>query len=136
MTGTLWHELAHAALVRAGLPFMQEVKLTRWPERWAGTADWVFFQPKHRAIKLKDFKTIKGDGLAWVERYGAKTEHLWLMPSYWHALYDMRLPLVEEFDVIYWPRIAAPATTRRCPPASSPARPPARRRARAGARRV
>src|SRR5689334_4455026 len=30
MTGTLWHDLAHKALVAAGLAFMQEVKLDRW----------------------------------------------------------------------------------------------------------
>jgi hypothetical protein len=37
MTGTLWHDWAHTALVATGLPFMQEVKLTPWlPEGWAG----------------------------------------------------------------------------------------------------
>lgn len=105
MTGTMWHEFAHAALVDAGHPVMIEVKLTPWlPEGWAGTADWVFFDPDRGAFVLGDKKTIKGDGLQWVERDGVKAEHLWQLSAYWHALYDMGLPLVKGFGVLYWPK--------------------------------
>jgi hypothetical protein len=65
MTGTLWHGWAHEALVRTGMPFMQEVKLDRWlPEGWSGTADWVFWNADLGGFVLGDMKTIKGDGVS------------------------------------------------------------------------
>lgn len=69
MTGTMWHQWAHESLVAAGQPFMQEVRLDPWmPEGWSGTADWIFYVPERWAFKLRDMKTIKGDGLAWIAR--------------------------------------------------------------------
>jgi hypothetical protein len=104
MTGTMWHTWLGESLVRAGVPVMQEVKLTPWlPEGWAGTADWVFYSAEHRAFVLGDLKTIKGEGMRWVLKEGAKEEHLWQLSCYWHALYDMGLPLVKGFGVIYLP---------------------------------
>lgn len=109
MTGTLWHSWANEALLHAGVPVMQEVKLKPWmPEGWSGTADWIFYVPEYRAFKLGDLKTIKGDGIQWVLRDGAKDAHRWQLSSYWHALYDMGLPLLEEFDVLYWPKDRGP----------------------------
>ena len=59
MTGTLWHGWAHEALVRTGMPFMQEVKLDRWlPEGWSGTADWVFWNADLGGFVLGDMKTM------------------------------------------------------------------------------
>lgn len=105
MTGTLWHSWAHEALVRTGMPFMQEVKLGRWmPEGWEGTADWIFWSDEYQAFVLGDMKTIKGDGITWIERDGAKTEHIWQLSCYWHALFDMGLPLAKGFGVLYWPK--------------------------------
>lgn len=105
MTGTLWHSWAHEALVRTGLPFMQEVKLGRYmPEGWTGTADWVFWNPELNGFVLGDMKTIKGDGITWIQRDGAKREHLWQLSCYWHALVAMGLPMVQGFGVLYWPK--------------------------------
>src|SRR3954447_13428749 len=46
------------------------------PEGWTGTADWVFWNRELGGFVLGDMKTIKGDGIAWVERDGVKREHL------------------------------------------------------------
>jgi hypothetical protein len=87
MTGTLWHSWANEALMGAGLPVMQEVKLTQWmPDGWSGTADWVFYNADLRGFVLGDLKTIKGDGIPWIERDGAKLEHRWQWFAYWCAL--------------------------------------------------
>jgi hypothetical protein len=104
MTGTMWHAWVGESLVRAGVSVMQEVRLTPWfPEGWGGTADWVFWHPKYRGFVLGDLKTIKGEGMRWVLKDGAKEEHLWQLSAYWHALYDMGLPMVTGFGVLYWP---------------------------------
>ena len=104
MTGTMWHAWVGESLVRSGVAFMQEVRVTPWlPEGWSGTADWVFWHPEYRGFVLGDLKTIKGEGMRWVLKDGAKEEHLWQLSCYWHALYDSGLPLVKGFGVLYWP---------------------------------
>jgi hypothetical protein len=104
MTGTLWHNWSHDALVAAGVPFMQEVRLAGYlPEGWGGTADWLFWMPEHRGFLLRDKKTMKGEGIRWIASKGAKEEHIWQLSAYWHALYDMGLPMVDGADVLYWP---------------------------------
>jgi hypothetical protein len=73
----MWHEWAHKALVAAGVPFMQEVRLDRWlPAGWSGTADWIMFDPERAAFVLGDMNTIKGDGTPWIEKDGAKLDHI------------------------------------------------------------
>jgi hypothetical protein len=67
MTGTLCHGWAHEA---------------------SGTADWVFWNADLGWFVLGDMKTIKGDGIAWIEKDGAKREHLWQLSCYWHALIE------------------------------------------------
>lgn len=105
MTGTLWHSWANEALLASRLLVMQEVKLDPWmPEGWSGTADWVFWSAEHGGFVLGDLKTIRGDGIPWIEKDGAKREHLWQLSSYWWALYDAGLPMVEAFAVLYWPK--------------------------------
>ena len=104
MTGTMWHEWLGKALVKAGIPFMQEVKVTPWlPDGWSGTADWIIWDAASRGFVLGDLKTIKGEGMRWIESGGAKNEHLWQVSAYWHALYDAGFPLVRGFAVLYWP---------------------------------
>ena len=104
MTGTMWHNWAHDALVAAGVPFMQEIRLGGYlPEGWQGTADWLFWDPNARGFVLSDKKTIKGEGLRWIHKEGAKEEHLWQTSAYWHALFDMGFPMVEGVGVLYWP---------------------------------
>jgi hypothetical protein len=104
MTGTMWHAWIAEALVKAGVPFMQEVRLAPWmPEGWSGTADAVFYDAERRAFVLGDYKTTKGEAIRWITKGGAKDEHLWQLSSYWHALYDMGLPLVKGFGVLYLP---------------------------------
>jgi len=52
---------------------MEEVNLTAWmPEGWSGTADYVFYNAEARGFVLGDLKTIKGDGITWIERDGAR----------------------------------------------------------------
>jgi hypothetical protein len=103
-TGTLWHEWTVRTLLSKGIPFMQEVKLNDWlPEGWGGTADWVFWSPEFRGFILGDMKTIKGEGMRWINGKGAKEEHIWQTSLYWHALYDSGLPMVQGIGILYWP---------------------------------
>lgn len=105
MTGTMWHSYLGEMLVGAGVPYMQEVKVTPGlPEGWSGTADAVFWNPDLRGFVLGDFKTIKGEGMKWVLKDGAKEEHIWQLSAYWWALYNMGLPLVKGFAVWYLPQ--------------------------------
>ena len=105
MTGTLWHEWANSALLAAGVPVMQEVKLDAYlPDGWSGKPDWVFWDSQLRGFVLGDLKTIRGDGLSWIERDGAKLEHIWQLSAYWWGLYDMGLPMVKQVNVLYWPK--------------------------------
>lgn len=103
-TGTMWHNRMHSAIERTGIPFMQEVKLDRWlPEGWSGTADWLFYDDQAGGWVLGDMKTAKGEGMKWVEKDGAKTEHLWQLSAYWHALVEAGLPMVRGFAILYVP---------------------------------
>jgi hypothetical protein len=105
MTGTMWHRFLGDMLVSSGAAYMQEVNVTPGlPEGWSGTADAVFWDPECGGFVLGDFKTIKGEGMKWVLKEGAKEEHLWQLSAYWHALYDMRLPLVKGFAIWYLPQ--------------------------------
>ncbi len=91
-------------IVKSGVPFMQEIKLNPWMmEGWAGTADWLFYDDEQGAFVLSDLKTIKPEGLRWIERDGAKTEHLWQLSAYFHALVDAGFPMVDGFTVLYLP---------------------------------
>ncbi len=103
-TGTMWHDKLHDVIVQSGALFMQEVSVTPWlPEGWGGTADWVFHDDKAGGFVLADLKTIKPEGLRWIERDGAKTEHMWQLSAYWHALVDAGFPMVEGFTILYLP---------------------------------
>jgi hypothetical protein len=82
---------------------MQEVKVTPWlPEGWSGTADWLFWDADKRAFVLADLKTIKGEGLKWVQEE-VKEEHLWQLSAYYHALVAGKFPMREGFSVLYLP---------------------------------
>jgi len=73
------------------------------PEGWSGTADWVFWHPDYNAFVLGDLKTAKGEAIYWINRNGAKTEHIWQLSAYYYALLAMGLPMVKGFAVMYWP---------------------------------
>lgn len=104
MHGTLWHEWFHDALEKNGIPFFHELKLDKFmPEGWSGTADWVFYHPQYRAFVLGDLKTARGEAMYWVERNGAKIEHVWQLSAYYYALLSMGLPMVKGFAIMYWP---------------------------------
>jgi hypothetical protein len=110
-TGDFWHEWANEQLRAIGWPFMSEVRLSDYlPEGWAGRADWVIFDPTSGGFVLGDMKTITGEGLTWINRQGAKEAHIWQVSAYWHALYDMGLPMVKGFFVLYWPKNAVKGT--------------------------
>lgn len=101
-TGTFWHSWFEQLF--RGQPVMTEVKLDRWmPEGWSGTADWLFYDPDYKAFVLGDLKTIKGEGLHWIESKGAKQEHLWQLSAYYHALVAAGIPMVKGFAVFYLP---------------------------------
>jgi hypothetical protein len=110
MTGTLWHSWFEDAFRAARLPVMTELKLDAWlPEGWSGTADWLIWNGRRfpdGAFVLGDLKTIKGEGMKFVEREGVKQEHLWQASAYWHAAADMGIPLVHGFVVYYLPQNA------------------------------
>jgi hypothetical protein len=102
--GTLWHEWFHDALERAGVPFFHELKLDEFmPTGWSGTADWVFYHPQYKAFVLGDLKTARGEAMYWIERNGAKIEHVWQLSAYYYALLKMGLRMVKGFAVMYWP---------------------------------
>lgn len=102
--GTLWHEWFHQTLQSAGIRFRFEEKLDEYmPEGWSGTADWIFWHPSYSAWVLGDLKTIKGEGIHWINQGGAKSDHIWQLSAYWHALAAKGDPLVEGFGVMYWP---------------------------------
>lgn len=104
MHGTLWHEWFHQTLIKRGIPFFHELNLTEhMPEGWSGTADWVFWHPEYEAFILGDLKTAKGESLFWINKDGAKNEHIWQLSAYFYALVAMGLPMVKGMGVMYWP---------------------------------
>lgn len=104
-TGDMWHEWLTSQLASTGHPFMSEVRLSDFmPEGWGGRADWIIFHPGYKAWVLGDIKTVTGDGLFWVNKDGAKENHLWQLSAYWHACVEMGLPMLRGFFVLYWPK--------------------------------
>lgn len=104
MTGTMWHSWLSDTLRRLGVPFLSEVNLTPWmPKGWGGTADAFVWNPELKAFVLVDFKTIKGEGLRYVIRDGAKEEHIAQTSLYWHAAKKMGLQLAKAIGVFYLP---------------------------------
>jgi len=102
--GTLWHEWFHNVLDEAGIDFEYEIDLKEYlPDGWGGTADWLFFHPDYDAWVLGDLKTTRGEALYWIDKDGAKKEHIWQLSAYWHALARMGRPLVKGFGIMYWP---------------------------------
>lgn len=105
MTGTMWHDWFANTLRKAGVPFMAEVNLTPWlPEGWAGTADAFIWNPEVGAFLLVDFKTIRGSGLSFIRRDGAKAEHVAQASAYWYAAKAAGFPLIKKVAVLYWPK--------------------------------
>lgn len=104
-TGTLWHARIAGIMSRLGIPIMQEVNITPWlPKGWAGTLDALVWSPADKGFVLCDYKTIKGAGLKYVARNGAKIEHQAQASVYWHAAVKMGLPMVKKLAVIYIPK--------------------------------
>ena len=105
MTGTMWHEWLHNSMRRLGIPYMAEVNMNPWlPPGWGGTLDALIWNPELKAFVLADFKTIKGEGLKWVIRDGAKEEHILQTSAYWHAAKRMGVPLAKAIAVLYIPK--------------------------------
>jgi hypothetical protein len=105
MTGTMWHDWMHNTLRRLGVPYMAEVNMTPWlPPGWAGTADAFVWNPEAKAFLLIDFKTMKGEGLRFVIKDGAKDEHKAQASAYWWAAKEMGLRLLNQIAVLYWPK--------------------------------
>lgn len=108
-TGTMWHEYLGEVLQNKGVPVVRELSVTPWlPEGWAGTADYLFFDPEHQAWVLADLKTMKGEGIRFVKKDGAKPEHLWQLSAYYHALVDAGFEIVDRFSIIYLPKNDTP----------------------------
>lgn len=105
MTGTLWHEWIGEMLVRRGIPVVRELDVTPWlPEGWAGTADYLFWDPELQAWVLADLKTAKGESFRYLAKEGGKIEHLWQVSAYWHALASAGFELADRFNIIYLPK--------------------------------
>ena len=102
--GTQWHERLAQRLQKLGVPVMSEVTLTPWlPKGWAGTCDLLVWNPEFKAFALVDLKTIKGDGVYWIKRDGAKQEHVWQTSLYWHGCKAMGIPLIKRVGIYYLP---------------------------------
>jgi hypothetical protein len=105
LIGTEIHKWLGAAFEAEGIPVLREVKLAQWlPEGWSGTADFLFYDPSNDGWVLGDLKTQKGESYKFTRDGGAKTEHIWQVSAYWHALVEMGLPMVNKFGVIYLPK--------------------------------
>ena len=103
--GSLVHEDMHRILRKAGVPYMAEVNMTPWlPRGWGGTADAFVWNPDLKAFVLTDFKTTRGAAVKWLERDGAKIEHVKQTSAYWHAARKMGLPLAKKIGVYYLPK--------------------------------
>lgn len=103
-TGTMWHERIAARLQKEGIPVMSEVIITPWlPAGWSGKPDWFIWNPEYKAFGLVDLKTIKGDGIRWIERDGPKEDHIWQTSLYWHGAKKMGLPLIKRIGIFYLP---------------------------------
>lgn len=103
-TGTMWHDLIREYFVHEGWAAMGEVRLGQFlPEGWQGTADWLFWDFEKRCFVLGDLKTIKGEGMYWVERDGAKPEHIAQLSAYYWALVDAGMPIRKGLYVCYLP---------------------------------
>jgi hypothetical protein len=88
-----------------GLPVMTEVKLDPWmPEGWSGTADWVMWDADLRGFVLGDLKSCKPTAIPYLLRGGSKESQIWQASSYWHALSDMGIPLVDRFCIYHLPK--------------------------------
>lgn len=105
LAGTMFHEMIHDQMRRKGIPHLPEVKLDPWlPDGWAGTADCLMWDARHRAFALIDYKTIEGKGIDWIERLGVKEPHLWQLSAYLYACEDMGIPLLtDEGYILYIP---------------------------------
>lgn len=107
-TGTMWHEAIHSALRAQGVPYMAEVALTPWmPLGWGGTADGLFLNPELKAFVLADFKTIKGEGMRFIVRDGAKDDHIHQLSIYWWAAKKMlsgTAQIAKAVGVYYLPK--------------------------------
>jgi hypothetical protein len=107
-TGTMWHEWIARTMSGLGMPIMQEVNVTPWlPTGWAGTLDALVWSPDDKGFVLCDYKTIRGSGLQYIARQGAKVEHQAQASAYWHAAVKMGLPMVKRICIIYLPKDAA-----------------------------
>jgi len=101
--GSLVHKDIHRILRKVGLPYMAEVDVSPWlPEGWGGRPDFVIWSPELSAFVLADAKTIKGEGVKYLD--GAKPEHVSQTSIYWHALRKMGLPMAEKIAVLYLPK--------------------------------
>lgn len=108
-TGTMWHSFIMKTLVKAGIPFMQEVNLTPWmPKGWGGTADLLVWVPNggkdgRGGFVLRDIKTTKGEAIKFRMQDGPSEEHIWQVSSYYHAAVRMGLPMIRECGIYYLP---------------------------------
>jgi hypothetical protein len=92
-------------LRKAGIFYAAEVNMTPWlPAGWGGTADAWIYNPELKAFVLVDFKTTKGAGMKYIERGGAKIEHVKQTSAYWHAGRKMGLSLAKKIGVLYIPK--------------------------------
>lgn len=104
MTGTLWHKYLEGILASTDVQVDTEVKLDEYlPPGWSGTADYVFFHPGYEAYVLGDLKTVKGESMFFVNRDGAKEEHIWQLSLYFWALVEKGLPMVNTMGILYIP---------------------------------
>lgn len=103
-TGTMWHTRMTNAIVKRGVPFMQEVNCSPFlPDGWGGRADWLVYDTEAGGFVLTDLKTIKAEGIRWIRSGGMKDEHLWQLSAYFHALVRAGIPMVNQVQCMYVP---------------------------------
>lgn len=105
LIGHLIHSWLHDTLRRLGVHYSAEVNVgPGLPPGWGGTADAVFWNPDLRRHVLVDFKTQKGEGMRYIERGGAKKEHVAQASAYYYALKNMGYKMADQLAVFYIPK--------------------------------
>jgi len=105
LIGTLMHSWLHDKLREQGVHYMAEVNVNPGlPAGWGGTADAVFWNPDLKRHVLVDWKTQKGEGMRYIERGGAKKEHVAQASAYYHALAKMGYKMAPKLAVFYIPK--------------------------------
>ncbi len=108
LTGTLHHQYMEEALKKHSDKRFElvatEIDLTpHLPSGWTGTADWLFYDNQEDHCVLGDYKTIKPEGIQYLNGQ-PKLEHVLQLSAYYYALEAAGYTMAPNFFVFYLPK--------------------------------